>query len=498
MREQAEVVIVGAGFAGIGMGIRLKETGRHNFVILEKDDDLGGTWRDNTYPGCACDVPSSLYSFSFEQNPHWSRMFSPAEEIWDYLRHCVDKYELTSHLRYGAQVTGARFSTGGWDVDVNGATAIHAQVLVSGAGALHLPKTPDLPGIESFEGVTFHSARWRHDHDLTDRAVAVIGTGASAVQFVPEIQPKVARLSLFQRTAAWVTPKPDRPIPVKEQRLYEKHPVTQRMVRHLIYWTMEARGAGFALTPKAMKFLEVSAQRLLDRQVPDEALRAKLTPSYQIGCKRILLSNDYYPTLSRDNVEVVTDAIAQVRPHSIVTTAGTEHDVDTIIFGTGFEVSATVTHMNIVGRDGVWLRDVWSDRGIGAHLGMTVAGFPNFFLLLGPNTGLGHNSVIFMIESQIRYVLQVLDLLDARGGAYVDVRPEAEADFLARIQHRLADTVWASGCTSWYLDEHGRNFTIWPHFTWRYWLATRWLRPAQYDIRPSCQGAARSKVSTAP
>jgi len=280
-------------------------------------------------------------------------------------------------------------------------------VLVSGAGALHLPHTPDLPGIESFEGTAFHSARWRHDHDLTDRAVAVIGTGASAIQFVPEIQPRVARLSLYQRSAAWVTPKPDRPVPAKEQQLYEKHPGAQRLVRNLVYWVMEARGAG-----------------------------------------------------------------------------------------TGFEVSATVQHMNITGRDGVALTDVWSGRGIGAHLGITVAGFPNFFLLLGPNTGLGHNAVVFMIESQIRYVLQALDLLDARGAAYVDVRPEAEADFLARTQRRLADTVWASGCKSWYLDEHGRNFTIWPHFTWQYWLATRRFRPADYTIRPSCQGATRSTVST--
>ncbi|MEP6664817.1 MAG: NAD(P)/FAD-dependent oxidoreductase [Nocardioidaceae bacterium] len=471
------VVIIGSGFAGIGMGIKLKQAGRHDFVILEKDSDLGGTWRDNTYPGCACDVPSYLYSFSFEQNPRWTRMFSPQDEIWDYLRHCVEKYDLASQIRYDAEVTGARFdeTEGCWDVEVNGGETVRGRVLVAGVGALHMPNIPDLPGIENFTGTTFHSAQWNHDHDLAGRKVAVIGTGASAIQFVPQIQPTVEQLDLYQRTPPWVTPKPDRAIPSKEKRFYERFPAGQRAVRNLIYWALEARGTGFALTPKAMKLLEISAKRHLAKQVPDLVLRAKLTPDYQIGCKRILLANDFYPALMQDNVDVVTEGIVQVQERSVVTADGTEREADTIVFGTGFQVSGNLTHMKVVGREGAELNDVWGLRGIGAHLGITMAGFPNLFLLLGPNTALGHSSVVFMIESQIRYVGQALDLLDQSQATYMEVRADTQQDFLDQVQTRLSDTVWESGCKSWYMDENGRNFTIWPHFTWKYWLETRTL-----------------------
>ncbi|MGH3500628.1 MAG: flavin-containing monooxygenase [Nocardioidaceae bacterium] len=484
MADTTDVVVIGTGFAGIGMGIKLKQAGRDDFVILEKDDDLGGTWRDNTYPGCCCDVPSYLYSFSFEQNPYWSRMFAPAEEIWDYLRHCVERYGLAPHIRYDAEVTGARFdqTVGTWDVEVNGFETVRARALVAGVGALHMPTTPDLPGLDSFAGTTFHSAHWRHDHDVTGRKVAVVGTGASAIQLVPAIAPDVEHLDLYQRSAAWVTPRPDRPVSTKEQRLYAKHPMAQRVVRDLIYWMLEARGTGFALTPKAMTFLERQATRHLANQVPDPELRAKLAPDYQIGCKRILLSDDYYPSLTRDNVDVITDGIAEVRPHGIVGTDGVEREADTIVFGTGFEVSGNLTHMKIVGRDGLELNDVWARRGIGAHLGITMAGFPNLFLLLGPNTGLGHTSVVFMIEQQVKYVMQALDLLDRTGASYVDVRADTEQSFLDRTQLRLADTVWQSGCKSWYIDENGRNFTIWPHFTWKYWMETRRLKPSDYEV----------------
>ena len=479
-----DALVIGSGFAGIGMAIKLQESGRPDFLVLEKDADMGGTWRDNTYPGCACDVPSPLYSFSFAQNPYWSRFFSPQEEIWDYLRRLVDDNGLASRIRYGAEVTSASFdeAQGVWDVVVNGGETLRCRALVAGVGALHVPHVPEIPGLDTFEGTSFHSAQWRHDHDLAGRRVAVVGTGASAVQFVPQIQPQVGHLDLFQRTPAWVTPKPDRAVDEKEQHFYARHPRAQRALRNLVYWMLEARGAGFALTPKAMRFLEKSARRHLERQVPDPELRAKLTPDYQIGCKRILLSNDFYPSLTQDNVDVVTEAITEVRPHGVVTADGVEHEVDTIIFGTGFHVSGNLTQMKIVGRDGVELGDLWARRGIGAHLGMTMAGFPNLFLLLGPNTGLGHSSVVFMIESQIRYVVQALDLLDEQQATYLDVRPDTEQDFLARVQHRLSDTVWESGCTSWYLDENGRNFTIWPHFTWKYWLETRRLKLKDFTL----------------
>jgi cation diffusion facilitator CzcD-associated flavoprotein CzcO len=433
-------------------------------------------------------VPSYLYSFSFEQNPEWSRLFSAQEEIWDYLRRCVEKYGLTEHLRFGAAVTGASFDDGSsrWEVEVNGRDLIDARVVVSGVGALHLAKVPDLPGHETFEGTTFHSSHWRHDHDLAGRAVAVIGTGASSIQFVPQIAPKVARLDLYQRSAAWITPKPNPPISEKQKSLYRRHPRGQRAVRDLVYWLLEARGVGFALTPKAMRFLQKQSDQYRERKVPDPELRAALTPDYQIGCKRILLSSDFYPAIARDNVELVTTPIAEITPRGIVDQTGVEREVDTIIYGTGFDISGNLTQLKVVGRDGAVLNDVWEQQGAGAHLGISVNGFPNFFLLLGPNTGLGHSSVVFMIESQVKYVIQALNLLDDYGAAAVEVRADVQRTWLDRVQHRLADTVWASGCSSWYLDEHGRNIALWPHFTWKYWLETRRLDPSDFQlVRPS-------------
>jgi cation diffusion facilitator CzcD-associated flavoprotein CzcO len=476
MTARTDVVIIGAGFAGIAMAITLQRAGRHDFVILEKDSDLGGTWRDNSYPGSVCDVPSYLYSFSFEPNPRWTRLFSPQQEIWDYLRYCADKYGLAAHLHYGAEVTGARFveTDGTWQVEVNHGEVLRARALVAGVGALHVPHVPALPGLETFEGTAFHSARWRHDVDLTGRRVAVVGTGASA--------PSVEHLDLYQRSAAWVIPKPDRAITARERSLLARRPLAQRALRDLIYWGLEARGAGFVLTPKALGPLERQARRHLADRVADPELRAKLMPDYQIGCKRVLLANDYYPALTRDNVEVITDGIARVRPRTIVSAGGAERAVDTIIFGTGFQVGGNLISMPIVGRHGAELDKMWSRNGKGAHRGITVSGFPNLFLLLGPNTGLGHTSVVFMIESQAHYIVRALDLLDRRGADYVDVRPEVQQRSVDRVQQRLTGTVWQSGCRSWYLDATGRNDTIWPDFTWKYWLQTRRFRAREYHI----------------
>ena len=480
------VAIIGSGFAGLCMAIQLKLRGMDDFVVLEKDEDLGGTWRDNTYPGCACDVPSYLYSFSFEQNPRWSRMFAPQQEIWDYMRHCVNKYGVASHFRYNASVSGAEFdeASGTWRVHINDNEVLTARSLVTGVGALHMPKTPELPGLETFEGTTFHSANWNHDHDLRGRKVAVIGTGASAIQFVPQIAEEVAHLDLYQRSAPWITPKPDREIGVRERDMHARFPVGQRAIRNLLYWAMELRGVGFAVNPKMMKAIELQARRHLKKQVPDPELRRKLTPDYAIGCKRVLLSNDYYPALTRDNVDLVTDGITEVRPNGIVTADGTFREVDTIIFGTGFDVSGNLTQMKIVGRGREELNEVWERKGTGAHLGITVSGFPNMFLLVGPNTGLGHSSMVFMIERQVDYVMQALDLLDTESAAYVDVREPRQDRFVDWAQNRLSGSVW-QGCNSWYIDENGRNFTIWPHFTWKYWLATRKLRRSEYDVVPA-------------
>jgi cation diffusion facilitator CzcD-associated flavoprotein CzcO len=484
MAGRTDVVVIGSGFSGICMAVRLKRAGRDDFVVLEKADDVGGTWRDNTYPGCACDVPSHLYSFSFEPNPYWTRMFSSQVEIWEYLRHCVDAYGLAPHLRLGAQVTGARFDEAAarWNVEVNATELISCRVLVAGVGALHHPKMPDLPGLSAFEGTTFHSAQWRHDHDLEGRRVAVVGTGASAVQFVPRIAAQVAKLDLYQRSPAWVTPKLDGRIDTGRQRLYARRPATQRAMRNLLYWALEARGIGFTTTPKAMRLLEREARTHLQRQVSDPDLRAKLTPHYQIGCKRILLSDDFYPSLLRDNVELVTDAITEVTPRGVRTANGTERAADTLILGTGFDISANLTRLALVGRAGESLGDVWARDGIGAHLGITAHGFPNLFLMLGPNTGLGHTSVVFMIEAQARYIAKALELLERSRASTIEVRADVQRRFVDKTQTRLARTVWQSGCRSWYLDENGRNFTIWPHVTWRYWLQTRKPKPADFEL----------------
>jgi cation diffusion facilitator CzcD-associated flavoprotein CzcO len=477
--QQTEVAIIGSGFAGICMAIKLKRAGIHDFVILEKDDDLGGTWRDNTYPGCACDIPSYLYSFSFAPNPGWTRMFAPWDEILAYLRDCADRFGITPHLRYGANVTRASYQDGQWTVEVNGAAEYTARALVSGVGALHDARMPDLPGLGSFAGTAFHSAHWDHGHDLTGRRVGVIGTGASAIQFVPQIAPRVERLTVFQRTAPWVTPKPDRAIGPRERAVHARFPLGQRAIRNVVYSALELRGLGFALNPRLMKPLEVQARRHLDKQVPDPELRTRLTPDYQIGCKRILVSSDYYPTFARDNVELVTDPISRVTPAGVVTADGTEHPCDTLVLGTGFTVSGDLTRMRVTGRDGADLNELWKRDGRGAHLGIAVAGFPNLFLLVGPNTTLAHSSMVFMIEAQVRYVLQALRRLHS-GARTVEVRADVQDRFVSRVRGRLDGTVWQSGCGSWYLDERGRNTTIWPRFTFDYWWRTRRLDPSEY------------------
>jgi cation diffusion facilitator CzcD-associated flavoprotein CzcO len=482
--EQIEVAVVGSGFSGIGMGITLLQAGIDDFVLFEKDDDLGGTWRDNTYPGCACDIPSYLYSYSFEPNPDWSRMFAPWDEILDYLRRCADKYGVTPHIRFGTEVTEAEFDerAGRWTLTTS-AGQVSARVLVTGVGILHQPRLPDIPGLGSFAGTTFHSARWRHDHDLTGRRVAAIGTGASAIQYVPKVAEQAAQLDVYQRTAPWVTPRMDRAVGPRERRLHARFPAGQRAIRDAIYLILELRGVGFAVHPRMMKALELQARFHLRRQVKDPGLRARLTPDYQIGCKRVLLSDDYYPALTRPNVELVTDRITRVTPDGVRTADGVERRCDTIVLGTGFELAANLTRMRITGRDGLKLDEEWKRDGMSAHLGMTVAGFPNLFLLTGPNTALGHSSLLFMVESQLRYVLQAIDVLRRYGGAsYLEVREDVQRRFTGGVRGKLGDAVWQTGCGSWYLDDQGRNTAIWPHFTTGYWWRTRRLDPSDYAL----------------
>ncbi|MEU7941974.1 flavin-containing monooxygenase [Microbispora bryophytorum] len=477
------VTIIGSGFAGLCMAIKLKEAGYHDFVILEKADELGGTWRDNTYPGCACDVPSPLYSFSFELNPGWSRLFSPQEEIWDYLRACARKYGLEPHLRFGTEVCGLEYDDERalWRVSTGDGQTFETHAVVSGIGALHVPSLPEIPGRERFTGTAFHSARWDHSADLNGKRVAVVGTGASAIQFVPVVAEQASRLTVFQRTAPWIQPRPDLPIDGRLKRAMET-PGGARLLRDAVYWLLETRAVGFTIDPRLMKVHRAMAERHLARQVPDPGLRAKLTPDYTIGCKRILQSDDYYPALTRDNVELVTDGITEITERSVVDAAGREHEVDAIVYGTGFQVVDSLDAQRIAGRNGVKIQDAWRD-GIEAYYGITVAGFPNLFFLLGPNTGLGHTSVVFMIESQVRYVMDCLRLLSKTRAKALDVRPSAQRAFNDHLQRRLDRLVWsAGGCTSWYLDEHGRNRTLWPGFTFEYWARTRKVNPAAYEL----------------
>jgi cation diffusion facilitator CzcD-associated flavoprotein CzcO len=476
------VAIVGTGFAGIGTAVRLREDGIDDVLLFERAADLGGTWRDNSYPGCACDVPSHLYSFSFAPNPRWTHTYSRQPEIWQYLRDVADRYGVTPKIRYRHEVLAATWENEAqrWRVETTQGTWT-ADVLVSGAGALSEPSIPPLPGLDSFEGAAFHSAQWDHDCDLAGRDVAVIGTGASAIQFVPEIQKQVRKLVVFQRTPPWIVPRRDRPLRRWEHALYTAFPPAQVAVRAMAWGIRELFLTPF-LKPRPGGRNEKLAQKHLAKQVADPELRAKLTPSYRMGCKRILISNDYYPALQQRNVELVTERIREVRPHSIVTEDGVEHEVDTIVFGTGFKVTELPIAERVRGRDGRTLAETW-EGSPKAHLGTTVAGFPNLFILLGPNTGLGHTSVVFMIEAQIQHVREALTAMKAARARTVEPRPEAQEAYVAAIDAKMESTVWlAGGCASWYIDNTGRVSTIWPDHTLPFKRRLARFEPSEYVL----------------
>jgi cation diffusion facilitator CzcD-associated flavoprotein CzcO len=490
MDDHVKIAIAGSGFAGLGMAIRLRQEGLDDFVVLERAHEVGGTWRDNTYPGCACDVPSHLYSFSFALNPAWSRTFSRQPEIFAYLRRCADDFGVREHVRFGDELEEAAWDDerGRWDIRTSRGR-LTADVLVSATGGLSEPKLPDIPGIERFEGTMFHSARWDHEHDLDGERVAVIGTGASAIQFVPRIQPRVGRLHLFQRTPPWILPRTDRPMTEREHRVFHHVPGAQRLVRHAIYWAREGFVVGFR-NPRLMRLTRRLALRHLKRSVADPELRRKLTPDYAVGCKRILISNDYLPSLAAPNVEVVTEGIREVRERSIVAADGTEREVDTIIAGTGFHVTDLPIAERVRGRDGRTLDEVWQGSPQ-AYNGTTVAGFPNLFILVGPNTGLGHNSIVYMIESQLEYVAGALRHLERTGAAAIEPTPEAQDAFVEEVGRMGEGTVWtAGGCESWYLDRTGRNSTLWPTFTYPFRRRLTAFDPAAHALTPAKAPAA--------
>ncbi len=481
-----EVLIVGTGFSGLGMATTLKERGIEDFVVLEKADSVAGTWRENTYPGCACDVPSHMYSFSFEPNPDWTQMYAPQHEIRAYLERCADKYDLRRHVRFHTRALSATWDeeAGIWRCRVespDGEKELTARFVVSGIGGLHVPAKPAFPGIERFEGEVFHSAQWNHDYDFRGKRVAAVGTGASAIQFVPEISPEVAQLDLYQRTAPWIMPKVDRPIPRFERRIYRRFPALQRAYRLGIYWFLETVILRAVQSQRFGRFFERVSLRHLERQVSDPVKREKLTPRYEFGCKRLLMSNTYYPALDRPNADVITDPITEMTESGVVA-GGIEREVDAIILGTGFDIGAMGTSVAIRGLGGRVLADEWTDSGIQAHRGTMIAGYPNLFFLLGPNTGLGHNSVVFMIECQLRLALQAIERARDADGMAIAPSAEAQASYNEWLQDELRDAVWSRSCKSWYVDAHGRNITLWPHETWKFRQATATLKEGEYEL----------------
>ena len=468
-------LIIGTGFSGLGMGIALQKRGV-DFLMLEKADDVGGTWRDNSYPGCACDIPSHLYSFSFEPKADWKHLFSFQDEIWDYLKGVTDKYGLRRYIVFNSLVDRAHWddAESRWHVFTADGREYVAQFLISGAGALHIPSIPDFVGRDEFGGAAFHSAQWDHGVELAGKRVAVVGTGAIAIQIVPEIVDEVASLQLYQRTPPWVMPRTNEGIPRALRRALDNVPGLRPAFRAGMYWAQEAIAYGMTKRPGALKILEALGKWNIRRNVRDRHLRAKLTPSYRIGCKRILNSSNYYQAVANPKTELVTDSIARFTRDGIVTADGSERKVDVIVYATGFHVTDSFTYVQIKGLHGEDLVDRWKREGVAAHRGITITDMPNLFFLLGPNTGLGHNSVVFMIESQIRYVAGAIVAVDKAGAQALAPTRAAQDRFNDELQRRLAGSVWnTGGCASWYLDEHGKNRVLWGGYTWQYWLATR-------------------------
>lgn len=465
-REHHDVIVVGCGFSGVAMGVALRAAGR-DFTILEKASEVGGTWRDNRYPGCECDTPAHLYSFSFEPNPYWSQTFAPADEIQDYLLYCVEKYNLRSHVQTDTTVQQARFDTetGHWQVTVaspwGAIRELSATALVLGVGPLHEPVIPEIPGLETYAGELRHTATWDPGTAVQGRRIGVVGTGASGVQIVPPLAEDADHLTVFQRTPAWVLPRDNSIYSEQQIDRFEQHPKALQAHRAYLRAQEDARSVAFTAQPKLLRALSIRARRHLSRAVPDPALRDQLVPSYPIGCKRVVLSDDYYPALTRDNVDLVTSGIDHVEADAVVDGDGRRHPVDLLVLATGFDPMGSYRYLSITGENGRVLgRELARDAE--TYLGVTVPHFPNLFLLLGPNTHLGQSSVLLMLEAQVALVMRLLQERDRLAARTVAVRPEVVPGFMAEIERRSARTVWESGCSSWYLDDRGRNRTLWP------------------------------------
>lgn len=475
------IAIIGAGFSGLCMGIKLKEAGITSFRIFEKADKVGGTWRENTYPGVACDVPSHLYCFSFAPNPDWTRHYSGGAEIQAYIERCSADFGMDDYVEFGEQLVSATYD-GSWNLEFASGRTEKVDFLINGIGGLHVPRWPEINGKDSFSGKAFHSAQWDHTHDLTDRNVAVIGTAASALQLIPEIVDKVKSLTVFQRTPNWVMPRQDPPYSASQKSRFRKFGWVRKLHRLMIYLSFEGRFPLFRQNKLLQSFAQKRAFKHLEEQVPDAELRAKLTPDYPVGCKRILGSDDYYPALQKDNVTLVTDAIDRIEADGVVDVSGTKHEVDTIVYATGFKPFSLLEGMEITGPNGQKMSDYFADGGVRAHNTVSVPGFPNFALLTGPNSGLGHNSIILMIEAQVGYIVGCIKALSRKGARSMDVKAKLSDQYDAQIQRDLQGSVWLSGCKSWYVGDDGRNYTLWPWSTLKYRRLMRKVDPSDFSF----------------
>lgn len=486
------VVIIGAGAGGICMGVKLKEAGVP-FVILEKDDRVGGTWRDNDYPGSGCDIVSQLYSFSFDLNPDWDRRFAKQDEIQAYFENCVTKFGLTPHLKLGVEVTGVAWDEGEavWRVTTNTGADYRARSLITCTGQLNRPNIPEFKGIGRFKGPAFHSAEWDHSVDLAGQSVAVIGSGASAIQFVPEIAKTVRHLTLFQRSPNWVTPKPDRVISKAEKAAFRAFPFLMRAQRIWDYITLELTFRAFLKGSALGRKWQEQSRHALEAAVSDPDLRRVLTPDYPAGCKRILLSNEWFETMARDNVDVCVSGIDEITETG-VRSGGRDVAADVLIFATGFKSQDMLSPIAIRGLNGVDLHAAWAG-GAEAHRGITMRDFPNFFMLYGPNTNLGHGSAIFMLECQANYIVKCHRQMASRDG-FMMPRSDAMDAFNSQLDRDLQKTVWVSGCSSWYMTAEGRIVTNWSGSMLRYWWETLWVKPAEFHFQPP--GAMRDGEAT--
>ncbi len=486
--KEYDIAIIGAGFAGLGTAIRLKKQGTTNFIIFERANEIGGTWRDNTYPGCACDIPSLLYSYSFEPNPNWTRSFSKQGEIFEYMKGCMDKWNLRDQIQFNTEIASAAFdkNKGRWHIADKVGNSYTTRLLISAAGPFNEALIPNIKGRDRFQGESFHSLHWKHDYDLKGKRVAVVGTGASAIQFVPEIAPVVDKLYVFQRTAPYIAPKPDKEFTEVAHKRFKRFPWYQRFWREFIYWFLEWQGtAQYSDNARRAARKKLSLDHL-DTQIKDPELKKKLTPDYAFGCKRVLISENYYPALARENVELISEGAGEIKPNSICAKSGQEFEVDTIIYGTGFYTTEFPNIYKVYGKEGRNVFEKFNEEGPEAYLGMAVTDYPNFLFMVGPNSGLGHNSIIHMMESQLNYILDYWKKLSktSNPNTYFDIKPNVQAAFNKDIQEKLSKMVWSSGgCKSYYLKNNdGKNTSIWPGSTMTYRSKTKKMILKEYDI----------------